>query len=203
MFKGDDDVGSRVGLMEYSICSTDIVTSSHHMSNEGTIANDVTVHRAEEYVPGYGFIRTALRGALSTVLFGRRVAVFSEPRPAIRHHLVGRRVPSAKEQSKPRVINGTRRFFSSDGVVVILFALFFFMAAFSKTTGAALVGAVTSIAAWFSTAVREFITKWTAIDAPGGAWRAVAIILALANLKNLPFMWHVSVSYALCQCYGP
>lgn len=77
------------------------------------------------------------------------------------------------------------------------------MAAFSKTTGAALVGAVPSVAAWFSTAVRDFITKWTAIDAPGGAWRAVAIILALANLKNLPFMWHVSALYALCQCYGP
>jgi len=28
-------------------------------------------------------------------------------------------------------------------------------------------------------------------DAPGGLWRIAAILLALANIKNMPFVWHV------------
>jgi len=66
------------------------------------------------------------------------------------------------------------------------------MAVLSKATSAALVGAVTSISAYLSPAVRKFLVKWTAIDAPGGGWRILAIVLALVNLKSLPFMWHVS-----------
>ncbi|CAN9370637.1 unnamed protein product [Alternaria alternata] len=35
------------------------------------------------------------------------------------------------------------------------------------------------------------LTKWTGYNAPGGVWRIAAILLALANLKNLPFVWHL------------
>lgn len=35
------------------------------------------------------------------------------------------------------------------------------------------------------------LAKWTGYNAPGGVWRIAAILLALANLKNLPFVWHV------------
>jgi hypothetical protein len=35
------------------------------------------------------------------------------------------------------------------------------------------------------------LTQWTGYNAPGGAWRIAAILLALSNLKNLPFVWHV------------
>jgi hypothetical protein len=35
------------------------------------------------------------------------------------------------------------------------------------------------------------LAKWTGYNAPGGVWRLAAILLALANLKNLPFVWHV------------
>jgi hypothetical protein len=37
------------------------------------------------------------------------------------------------------------------------------------------------------------LAKWTGYNAPGGVWRIAAILLALANLKNLPFVWHVRV----------
>ena len=35
------------------------------------------------------------------------------------------------------------------------------------------------------------LARWTGYNAPGGLWRITAILLALANLKNLPFVWHV------------
>ncbi|KAL1795694.1 hypothetical protein ACET3X_005918 [Alternaria dauci] len=35
------------------------------------------------------------------------------------------------------------------------------------------------------------LAKWTGYNAPGGIWRIAAILLALANLKNLPFVWHL------------
>ena len=37
----------------------------------------------------------------------------------------------------------------------------------------------------------HMLSRWIGYNAPGGAWRIVAILLALANLKNLPFVWHV------------
>jgi hypothetical protein len=37
------------------------------------------------------------------------------------------------------------------------------------------------------------LAKWTGYNAPGGIWRIAAILLALANLKNLPFVWHVRI----------
>ncbi|KAF2471459.1 uncharacterized protein BDR25DRAFT_342692 [Lindgomyces ingoldianus] len=40
-------------------------------------------------------------------------------------------------------------------------------------------------------ALRAFISKWSGIRAPGGVWRILAVLLALANLKNLPGVWHI------------
>ncbi|KAF2792127.1 hypothetical protein K505DRAFT_279392 [Melanomma pulvis-pyrius CBS 109.77] len=38
--------------------------------------------------------------------------------------------------------------------------------------------------------LRTFIVKWSGYNAPGGVWRILAIFFALANLKNMPFVWH-------------
>ena len=38
------------------------------------------------------------------------------------------------------------------------------------------------------------LARWTGYNAPGGLWRIAAILLAFANLKNLPFVWHVRIS---------
>ncbi|KAK1912286.1 hypothetical protein P3342_009887 [Pyrenophora teres f. teres] len=37
----------------------------------------------------------------------------------------------------------------------------------------------------------DILARWTGYNAPGGLWRIAAILLALANLKNLPFVWHL------------
>ncbi|KAF1937260.1 hypothetical protein EJ02DRAFT_458860 [Clathrospora elynae] len=44
--------------------------------------------------------------------------------------------------------------------------------------------------AWRASLVAA-LTRWTGYNAPGGLWRIAAILLALANLKNLPFVWHL------------
>ncbi|KAH7392858.1 hypothetical protein BKA66DRAFT_411520 [Pyrenochaeta sp. MPI-SDFR-AT-0127] len=41
------------------------------------------------------------------------------------------------------------------------------------------------------------LARWTGCNAPGGLWRVVALLLALANLKNLPFVWHLRFFRAL------
>ncbi|CBX96885.1 hypothetical protein LEMA_P100160.1 [Plenodomus lingam JN3] len=41
------------------------------------------------------------------------------------------------------------------------------------------------------------LSRYTGYDAPGGLWRIAAILLALVNLKNLPFVWHLRVFRAL------
>lgn len=41
------------------------------------------------------------------------------------------------------------------------------------------------------------LAKITGYNAPGGVWRIAAIVLALANLKNLPFVWHIRFFRAL------
>ncbi|KAH7117741.1 hypothetical protein B0J11DRAFT_536581 [Dendryphion nanum] len=62
----------------------------------------------------------------------------------------------------------------------------------SKSTSLVVVGAGASIAALASQpALRSFIAKWSGYNAPGGVWRIIALLLALANLKNLPFVWHL------------
>jgi hypothetical protein len=43
------------------------------------------------------------------------------------------------------------------------------------------------------------LARWTGYNAPGGLWRIAAILLALANLKNLPFVWHVRIRAASSQ----
>jgi hypothetical protein len=40
------------------------------------------------------------------------------------------------------------------------------------------------------------LVRATGYGAPGGLWRIAAILLALANLKNLPFVWHASLPSA-------
>ena len=37
------------------------------------------------------------------------------------------------------------------------------------------------------------LARWTGYQAPGGLWRIAAILLAVVNLKNLPFVWHVRI----------
>ncbi|KAF1966871.1 hypothetical protein BU23DRAFT_485413 [Bimuria novae-zelandiae CBS 107.79] len=37
---------------------------------------------------------------------------------------------------------------------------------------------------------RSFLAKWSGVGAPGGVWRVLAILFALMNFKNLPFVWH-------------
>src|SRR4051812_47876353 len=39
------------------------------------------------------------------------------------------------------------------------------------------------------------LLRWSGYGAPGGFWRIAAILLALANLKNLPFVWHVRLVF--------
>lgn len=41
--------------------------------------------------------------------------------------------------------------------------------------------------------LRLYLIRILGVQAPGGIWRFLFIILALLNLKNLPFIWHVSV----------
>ncbi|KAJ4357056.1 hypothetical protein N0V95_002794 [Ascochyta clinopodiicola] len=41
------------------------------------------------------------------------------------------------------------------------------------------------------------IVRALGVGAPGGIWRIIAILLALANLKNLPFVWHLRIFRAL------
>jgi hypothetical protein len=40
--------------------------------------------------------------------------------------------------------------------------------------------------------LREAVTRYLGISAPGGIWRILAIFFALLSLKSLPFVWHVS-----------
>ncbi|KAF2818489.1 hypothetical protein CC86DRAFT_156266 [Ophiobolus disseminans] len=37
------------------------------------------------------------------------------------------------------------------------------------------------------------LLRWSGYGSPGSIWRVAAILLALANLKNLPFVWHLRV----------
>ncbi|KAF2710802.1 hypothetical protein K504DRAFT_235988 [Pleomassaria siparia CBS 279.74] len=55
-----------------------------------------------------------------------------------------------------------------------------------------LAAAAAAVAAFVSQpALRTFVAKWSGYNAPGGVWRILAVVFALANLKNLPFVWHV------------
>jgi hypothetical protein len=55
-----------------------------------------------------------------------------------------------------------------------------------------LIAASASVAALASQpTLRAFLAKWSGVNVPGGVWRLLAILFALANYKNLPFVWHV------------
>ncbi|OJD31493.1 capsule polysaccharide biosynthesis protein [Diplodia corticola] len=63
---------------------------------------------------------------------------------------------------------------------------------------AAIAGAGASLAAMASSStLRAFLSRLLGISAPGGTWRLIALILAAINLKNLPFMWHVSITTSI------
>lgn len=47
----------------------------------------------------------------------------------------------------------------------------------------------------FRSSFMAALARWTGYNAPGGLWRIAAILLALANVKNLPFVWHVRVLF--------
>ncbi|OCK84584.1 hypothetical protein K432DRAFT_344855 [Lepidopterella palustris CBS 459.81] len=42
-----------------------------------------------------------------------------------------------------------------------------------------------------------YLSRTLGLQVPGGAWKVAAIMLALLNLKNLPFMWHIRLFRAL------
>jgi hypothetical protein len=65
---------------------------------------------------------------------------------------------------------------------------------------ASIVAAGASIAALASqpsllSTLSTTLSRWTGFSAPGGIWRILAILLALVNLKNLPFVWHVRIPF--------
>jgi hypothetical protein len=39
--------------------------------------------------------------------------------------------------------------------------------------------------------ILDVLVRATGYGSPGGGWRIAAILLALANFKILPFVWHV------------
>ena len=79
------------------------------------------------------------------------------------------------------------------------------MSGTSKATRvAAILGAaVSAFAVTANGPLRENISRLLGLKSPGASWRLAAILLALANVKNLPFVWHVStVSYVLYASLG-
>ncbi|KAK5144943.1 hypothetical protein LTR04_001434 [Oleoguttula sp. CCFEE 6159] len=56
-----------------------------------------------------------------------------------------------------------------------------------------LVTAATILALPNLPAVRSLLARHIALSAPGNIWRIIAIVLALLNLKVLPFVWHIRI----------
>ena len=117
----------------------------------------------------------------------------SEPRLPIRISTAAEETP----QDIAQVINATRRRFLLRCLPLIVVFFWFYPRARALPSGtmsraASLAVAGASIAALVSLpSLRSFVAKWSGYNAPGGVWRILAILFALANLKNLPFMWHV------------
>jgi hypothetical protein len=63
---------------------------------------------------------------------------------------------------------------------------------FSIIVAGATIAAVASQPEYFKNILSSLV-KATGYGSPGGVWRICAILLALVNLKNLPFVWHVSL----------
>jgi hypothetical protein len=51
----------------------------------------------------------------------------------------------------------------------------------------------------FRATLMATLAKWTRFNEPGGLWRIAAILLALVNVKNLPFVWHVRLATQPCS----
>ena len=68
------------------------------------------------------------------------------------------------------------------------------MSALQKLPRIAGIAGVGASAAALATqpAIRAYISRTLGLQAPGGTWRALALLLVLLNLKSLPFVWHVS-----------
>jgi hypothetical protein len=63
---------------------------------------------------------------------------------------------------------------------------------FTMTRAISIAAAVAAVAALVSQpSYRTLLARWSGVNAPGGVWRLLAIIFALMNFKNLPFVWHV------------
>jgi hypothetical protein len=60
--------------------------------------------------------------------------------------------------------------------------------------GGTLAIGVTGAAMALIPSLRETVTRYLGISAPGGVWRILAIFFALLSLKSLPFVWHVRYS---------
>ncbi|EOA88547.1 uncharacterized protein SETTUDRAFT_27347 [Exserohilum turcica Et28A] len=62
--------------------------------------------------------------------------------------------------------------------------------------GGASIAALAAQPAWRGSLLAT-LARWTGYHAPGSLWRIAAILLALVNLKNLPFVWHLRFCRAL------
>lgn len=65
--------------------------------------------------------------------------------------------------------------------------------------GGTLAIGVTGAAMALIPSLREAVTRYLGISAPGGVWRILAIFFALLSLKSLPFVWHVRYSLPYLQ----
>ena len=63
--------------------------------------------------------------------------------------------------------------------------------------GGTLAIGVTGAAMALIPSLREAVTRYLGISAPGGVWRILAIVFALLSLKSLPFVWHVRLPSSL------
>ncbi|KAF3000832.1 hypothetical protein E8E13_006856 [Curvularia kusanoi] len=68
--------------------------------------------------------------------------------------------------------------------------------ALSIVVAGASIAAVATNPVYFKNLVQALV-RATGYNAPGGAWRIAAILLALVNVKNLPFVWHFRIFRAM------
>ncbi|KAG9690301.1 4HBT like protein, partial [Aureobasidium melanogenum] len=59
--------------------------------------------------------------------------------------------------------------------------------------GVGLTLGISGLALGMMPSLREALTRYTGISAPGGVWRILAIFFALLSIKSLPFVWHFRV----------
>lgn len=66
----------------------------------------------------------------------------------------------------------------------------------SIVVAGASIAAVATNPAYFKN-ILDVLVRATGYGSPGGGWRIAAILLALANFKVLPFVWHIRIFRAL------